>query len=141
MGRRILAPVDGPWTGRQLWYSFPKPNPWHDGTCCLGRAPETRNLSATTPSHTEVRIFGATYHVRGSDDSGYLQELADLVDDKMREVSQYVATGDTARIAILAALNLADELFQIRERQEGERVEIKEKVAELAEELTQALEG
>jgi cell division protein ZapA len=98
-------------------------------------------LSASTPSHTEVRIFGATYHVRGSDDSGYLQGLADLVDSKMREVAQHVATADTARIAILAALNLADELFQVQQRQEGERVEIKEKVAELAEELAQALDG
>jgi cell division protein ZapA (FtsZ GTPase activity inhibitor) len=49
--------------------------------------------------------------------------------------------GDTARIAILAALNLADELFQIQNRQEGERVEIREKVAALTEELTHALEG
>ncbi|MEA2690924.1 MAG: cell division protein ZapA [Acidobacteriota bacterium] len=98
-------------------------------------------MSATTTSHTEVRIFGATYHVRGSDDSGYLQGLADLVDSKMREVAEHVATADTARIAILAALNLADELFQSQKRQEGERVEIKEKVAELAEELAQALDG
>jgi len=98
-------------------------------------------LSATTPSHTEVRIFGATYHVRGSDDSGYLQELADLVDGKMREIAKQVATTDMARIAILAALNLADELFQAQKRQEGERDEIKEKAAELAEELTQALKG
>jgi cell division protein ZapA (FtsZ GTPase activity inhibitor) len=63
------------------------------------------------------------------------------VDSKMREVAEHVATADTARIAILAALNLADELFQSQKRQEGERVEIKEKVAELAEELTQALDG
>jgi cell division protein ZapA len=98
-------------------------------------------MRTTTTGHTEVRIFGATYHVRGSDDSGYLQGLADLVDGKMRDVAQHVATADTARIAILAALNLADELFQSQKRQEGERVEIKEKAAELAEELTQALEG
>jgi cell division protein ZapA len=100
-----------------------------------------KDLSARTPSQTEVRIYGATYRVRGNDDSGYLQELADLVDGKMREVAEHAAATDTARIAILAALNLADELFQIRKRQEGERVEIKEKVAELAKELTQALAG
>ena len=80
------------------------------------------------------------YHVRGGDDSGYLQSLADLVDRKMREVAQHVK-GDTARIAILAALNLADELFRIQKQQEGERVEIREKVAELTEELSQALGG
>jgi cell division protein ZapA len=88
----------------------------------------------------QVEIFGEVYTVRGSDENGYLQELADLVDRKMREVAEHVK-GDTARIAILAALNLADELFQIQSRQEGERVEIREKVAALAEELTHALEG
>jgi cell division protein ZapA len=92
--------------------------------------------STTTP----VEIFGEVYHVRGSDESGYLQSLADLVDRKMREVAEQVK-GDTARIAILAALNLADELFQSQSRQEGERVEIREKVAALTEELTQALAG
>ena len=88
----------------------------------------------------QVEIFGEVYTVRGSDENGYLQELADLVDRKMREVAEHVK-GDTARIAILAALNLADELFQIQSQQEGERVEIREKVAALAEELTHALEG
>jgi cell division protein ZapA len=80
------------------------------------------------------------YNVRGSDENGYLQELADLVDRKMREVAEHVK-GDTARIAILAALNLADELFQIQNRQDGERIEIREKVAALTEELTHALES
>ncbi|PYQ54986.1 MAG: cell division protein ZapA [Acidobacteria bacterium] len=89
---------------------------------------------------TQVEIFGEVYSVRGSDENGYLQELASLVDRKMREVAGQVK-GDTARIAILAALNLADELFQIQNRQEGERVEIREKVAALTEELTHALEG
>jgi cell division protein ZapA len=93
--------------------------------------------SSTT---TQVEIFGEMYSVRGSDENGYLQELAALVDRKMREVAGHVK-GDTARIAILAALNLADELFQIQNRQEGERVEIREKVAALTEELTHALEG
>ncbi len=93
------------------------------------------------PSTTiPVEIFGEVYNVRGSDENGYLQELANLVDRKMREVAEHVK-GDTARIAILAALNLADELFQIQNRQEGERVEIREKVAALTEELTHALEG
>jgi cell division protein ZapA len=89
---------------------------------------------------TQVEIFGQVYTVRGSDENGHLQDLADLVDRKMREVAEHVK-GDTARIAILAALNLADELFEIQSRQEGERVEIREKVAALAEELTHALEG
>jgi cell division protein ZapA len=92
---------------------------------------------------TQVEIFGEVYNVRGSDENGHLQSLADLVDRRMREVAEHVK-GDTARIAILVALNLADELSQaqvVQNRQEGERVEIREKVAALTEELTHALEG
>ena len=88
---------------------------------------------------TEVEIFGAVYHVRGRDDSGYLQELATLVDGKMREVAERVRTVDTAKIAILAALNIADELQQCRQRHEGERDEIRERVTALAGELAAAL--
>lgn len=90
---------------------------------------------------TEVEIFGAVYRVHGRDDSGYLQELADLVDGKMREVSERVRTVDTAKIAILAALNIADELHRCRERHEGERDQIRERVNALAGELAAALES
>lgn len=98
-------------------------------------------MEAMPRGSTEVEIFGAVYSVRGSDDDGYLQGLADLVDRKMREVAQHVNTADTARIAILAALNLADELLSLEKRQEGERVLIREKVAELTEELAGALKA
>ena len=94
---------------------------------------------AMPSTKTQVEIFGGVYSVRGGDDDGHLQSLADLVDRKMREIAQHVRTGDTTRIAILAALNLADELFQTQSRQEGERVEIKEKAEALTEELAQAL--
>lgn len=90
---------------------------------------------------TDVEIFGAVYPVRGSEDGQYLQELAATVDEKMREIADQVATVDTAKIAILAALNLADELFQSKRMQEGERVEIQERVAALTEELSDAIHG
>ena len=90
---------------------------------------------------TQVEIFGSVYSVRGRDDSEYLQEVASLVDRRMREVATKVVTADTAKVAILAALNLADELLQSRNRQEGERVEIEERVAALAGELSAALAG
>ena len=96
--------------------------------------------SAESSASTEVEIFGSVYQVRGSEDTAYLQDLAGLVDRRMREVAQHVK-GDTTRIAVLVALNLADELFRAQKEQEGERVEIREKVAELTEELSQALSG
>ena len=82
-------------------------------------------MSARSTTATDVEIFGSVYHVRGQKNPEYLRELAGLVDDKMREVAQQVSTVDTAKIAILAALNLSDELFQCRKIQEGERCQRK----------------
>lgn len=97
-------------------------------------------MSAKTTTATEVEIFGSVYHVRGEKNPEYLHSLAEIVDRKMREIGQHVSTVDTGKIAILAALNLADELVQFRTEQEGERAEIEAKVTELAGELDTALQ-
>ncbi len=89
----------------------------------------------------EVEIFGSVYHVRGEQDQQCLQRLAAVVDGKMREISRHVPVVDSGKIAILAALNLADELLQCNNQQEGERVEMMEKVEELTGLLTEALDA
>lgn len=103
---------------------------------------------------TEVEIFGAVYHVRGREDREYLQGLARRVDRTMREIAEHVSTVDTAKIAILAALNLADELTRCQ-RGDGEEAgaragtavraeveeEVKERVTALTTELSEALES
>ena len=63
---------------------------------------------------TEVEIFGQTYNVRGEGDPNYLSELARFVDARMREVAAQVATVDPLKIAVLAALNIADEFSRFR---------------------------
>ncbi|MCP3957053.1 MAG: cell division protein ZapA [bacterium] len=87
----------------------------------------------------DVEIFGSVYHVRGKQNPEYLLELAEVVDGKMREISHHVGVVDSGKIAILAALNLADELLQCNDQQEGERVEMMEKVEELTGVLNEAL--
>jgi cell division protein ZapA len=89
-------------------------------------------MAARETAPIEVEIFGSVYPVRGENDSEHLHRLAEMVDRKMREIGQHVSTADIGKIAILAALNLADELVQCRTDQEGERAEIDGKVAELA---------
>jgi cell division protein ZapA len=61
---------------------------------------------------TAVTIYGRTYHLRGHDNPDYLLELAGMVDERMREVVAATGTADTLKVAILAALNLADEATQ-----------------------------
>jgi cell division protein ZapA len=63
---------------------------------------------------TAVTIFGQTYHLRGGGDSKYLTELASVVDRKMREVVESTGTADSLKVAILAALNIADDFLQAR---------------------------
>jgi cell division protein ZapA len=63
---------------------------------------------------TPVTIYGHTYHLRGNEDGKYLIELASLVDRKMREVAEATGTADTLKVAILSALNLADDCIQAR---------------------------
>ncbi len=97
-------------------------------------------MATKSTTATDVSIFGSVYHVRGDKNPEYLQDLAELVDGRMREIAQQVTTVDTAKIAILGALNIADELMQCRKQQEGERVQIEERVARLTGELEKALQ-
>ncbi|HVS02709.1 MAG TPA: cell division protein ZapA [Thermoanaerobaculia bacterium] len=98
-------------------------------------------MGKRTATTTEVEIYGAVYSVRGDDrqDEQYLQELAADVDGRMRQIAERMPAVDTARLAILVALNLADELFQCQRRQEGERAEIGERLTRLTGTLADAL--
>ena len=63
-------------------------------------------------SVTQVEIFGQTYNVRAEGDSAYIHDLARFVDSRMKEVAERTATVYTTKIAILAALNISDDLYQ-----------------------------
>ncbi len=70
---------------------------------------------AEQPSLVHVEIFGQTYAVRAGADPGYVERLAAFVDGRMKEVARSTKTVDSQRIAVLAALNVADELFAARD--------------------------
>jgi len=61
-----------------------------------------------------VDIQGQRYPIRTSLEADYVGELARFVDDKMRAVCESSPSGDSLRLAVLAALNIADELFRQR---------------------------
>lgn len=62
-----------------------------------------------------VDIYDQTYHLRGNDPA-YIEKLAAMVDGKMRAVSAHGITVDSLRVAVLAALNMADELTRMEEK-------------------------
>ncbi len=62
-----------------------------------------------------VEIYDQVYQLRGTD-SAYIEKLAGMVNGKMRAVSAQSATVDSLRVAVLAALNIADELTALRAR-------------------------
>jgi cell division protein ZapA len=64
-----------------------------------------------------VEIYDQVYHLRGIDPA-YIELLARVVDAKMRAVSAHGNTVDSLRVAVLAALNIADELETLRQRNE-----------------------
>lgn len=86
-----------------------------------------------------VEIYGTVYQVRGHEDAAVLKELASLVDGRMREVAEHVRSADPTRVAILTALNLADELYKQRQQRDREQIEIEEKLSSMAGRLADAL--
>jgi cell division protein ZapA len=66
------------------------------------------------PNLVHVEIFGQTYAVKAGADAGYVESLAAFVDGRMKDVSRASGAVDSLRIAVLAALNVADELFRLR---------------------------
>ncbi len=62
----------------------------------------------------QVEIYGQSYNLRGQSEAVYIQDLASYVDRKMREVAEATATVDSLKVAILTALNIADESRQGR---------------------------
>ena len=70
-------------------------------------------LAAQAAGAVVVEIYGQVYQLRGTD-TAHIEKLAGIVDAKMRAVSAHGATVDSLRVAVLAALNIADELMSQR---------------------------
>lgn len=86
-------------------------------------------------SVTKVQIFNHSYDVR-SGDPEYVQRLAELLDQKMKEVADLTPTVDTLKVAILAALNLADECLTVRHELEQVDEDLTARVERMVERLS-----
>ena len=85
-----------------------------------------------------VEIFDQAYNLRGSDPE-YILRLAEYVDAKVRAVAEQTQTVDTARLAVLAALNIADEYHLLKRSRDGGTVEYLQRAHHLADALDEVL--
>jgi cell division protein ZapA len=88
--------------------------------------------SGAAPSRVvTVEIQGQRYPVRSDLDAGYVADLANYVHAKMELASRESAVADSMRIAVIAALNIADELFRAREDASGGQTALLDRAAQL----------
>lgn len=88
-----------------------------------------------------VEINGQRYPIRTDLDAAYVTELAAYVQRKMELAAQESPVGDTLKIAVLAALNIADECFRAREEGSEQRSTLSARAQELERMLDLALES
>ena len=82
----------------------------------------------------QISIFGQEYSVKAPADPNYIKKIAEYLDEKMREVqSGFNTTQSSTRIAILAGMNIVDELFAAKKDGDVASGEIEEKVSSLIE--------
>ena len=82
------------------------------------------------PDVVMVEILGQRYPIRSALDCQYVAELAHYVDEKMQTASERSA-GDSVRIAVLTALNIADEYFRCRDARTSATGDIRKLALEL----------
>ncbi|MBN2403388.1 MAG: cell division protein ZapA [Spirochaetes bacterium] len=94
-------------------------------------------------ARVKVNIYGNEYSIMGEAEPEYILKLSEYINNKMKEIGKTVASGNTAQIAILTALNIADEYFQMQElKGEGDATgEMEQKTKALISMLDEGLIG
>jgi cell division protein ZapA len=88
---------------------------------------------------SQVEIFGERYTLRATEDPAYIRRVAQYVDTKLYEVAKGGPAIPSLRMAVLASLNIADELFKLGEARERETASALAKIAELTRSLDQVI--
>ncbi len=87
-----------------------------------------------------VEIFGQNYTLRGDADEPYVRELARFVDRKLRDLSAQTKVSDLSRLAILSAINIAHEYYQLRDEQQQHQTAIRQ-IGRKTRDIIESLEG
>ena len=88
----------------------------------------TRNDSKSV---VQVQILGQQLSIRGEADQEYILGVAGYVDRKMREITEKLPVASLSKVAILASLNIADELFKERGKREKQEEQLQHRAARL----------
>jgi len=90
----------------------------------------------------KIEIYDQIYNVNADgQNEEHLRELASYVDGKMREVAEATRMVDSVKVAVLAALNIADEMFAHRARQEAVEGPLRKRVEKCVALVEKALEA
>jgi cell division protein ZapA len=106
----------------------------------IGRTINKGSMESSTSSPTiRAEIYNQTYNIRSDGDTEYIIQLAEFVDSRMREISSGTLTVDSLKVAILAALHIADELHRLKNMHEQADSQLATRSAECAEMLDRLL--
>ncbi len=99
----------------------------------------SRGKTDVTEQSIRVEIYNQTYNIRSDGGNEYIMLLAEYVDGKMREIASGALTVDSLKVAILAALHIADEFHQLKSTQEQNDAQLASRSAEMTEMLDHVL--
>jgi len=106
----------------------------------IGQMLNKSSMESTPTSPTiRVEIYNQTYNIRSDGDTEYIIQLAEFVDSRMREISSGTLTVDSLKVAILAALHVADELHRLKHMHEQADSQLAARSSECAEMLDRLL--
>src|SRR5438874_10272043 len=104
----------------------------------MATATKHPQVQDATNTSVRVEIFDQGYNLRGTDPD-YILKLAEYVDSKMRAVAEQTHTVDSSRLAVLAALNIADEFHMLRRKLDGGSGEPSKRARQLISALDEVL--
>lgn len=105
----------------------------------VGQMINKGSMESTSSPTIRVEIYNQTYNIRSDGDTEYIIQLAEFVDSRMREISSGTLTVDSLKVAILAALHIADELHRLKNMHEQADSQLAARSAECAEMLDKLL--
>jgi cell division protein ZapA len=94
-----------------------------------------KKTSVDTTQSGSVEILGQQYRIKGVEDQAYLDRLAKYVDQRMRELAAHAKNAAPSKLAVLTAINITHDLFQLRSQHQLTEATIEKKTKDLIESI------